>query len=148
MRANKLATYMTRNGLTATCFVCLLIAGTGRAHGLDPSKRLTQYRMCGEFKTDFCQTIHVGYRKRPTDFYGLGVQRLDSSALTVCACSMELLVREELPSPLRAGRCFSDQELKAMSPTSTPIWIFAIDDHLLFRNAIGALLAHSPRTKP
>jgi|HubBroStandDraft_1064217.scaffolds.fasta_scaffold09745_4 ligand-binding sensor domain-containing protein/signal transduction histidine kinase len=35
---------MTRNGLIATCFVCLLIAGTGRAHGLDPSKRLTQYR--------------------------------------------------------------------------------------------------------
>ena len=34
---------MTRNGLIATCFVCLLIAGTGRAHGLDPSKRLTQY---------------------------------------------------------------------------------------------------------
>ena len=35
---------MTRNGLITTCFVCLLIAGTGRAHGLDPSKRLTQYR--------------------------------------------------------------------------------------------------------
>ena len=35
---------MTRNGLIATCFVCLLIAGTDRAHGLDPSKRLTQYR--------------------------------------------------------------------------------------------------------
>jgi ligand-binding sensor domain-containing protein/signal transduction histidine kinase len=35
---------MTRNGLIATCFVCLLIAGTGRAHGLDPNKRLTQYR--------------------------------------------------------------------------------------------------------
>jgi hypothetical protein len=34
---------MTRNGLIATCFVCLLIAGTGRAHGLDSSKRLTQY---------------------------------------------------------------------------------------------------------
>src|SRR6516162_4230540 len=44
MRANKLATCMTRNGLIATCFVCLLIAGTGRAHGLDPNKRLTQYR--------------------------------------------------------------------------------------------------------
>jgi ligand-binding sensor domain-containing protein len=40
----RLATYMTRNGLIATCFVCLLIAATGRAHGLDPSKRLTQYR--------------------------------------------------------------------------------------------------------
>ena len=35
---------MTRNGLIATCFVGLLITGTGRAHGLDPSKRLTQYR--------------------------------------------------------------------------------------------------------
>ena len=35
---------MTRNGLIATCFVCFLIAGTGPAHGLDPSKRLTQYR--------------------------------------------------------------------------------------------------------
>jgi signal transduction histidine kinase/ligand-binding sensor domain-containing protein len=35
---------MTRSGIIATCFVCLLIAGTGRAHGLDPSKRLTQYR--------------------------------------------------------------------------------------------------------
>jgi signal transduction histidine kinase/ligand-binding sensor domain-containing protein len=35
---------MTRNGLIATCFVCLLIAGTDRAYGLDPSKRLTQYR--------------------------------------------------------------------------------------------------------
>jgi len=35
---------MTRNALIATCFVCLLIGGTGRAHGLDPSKRLTQYR--------------------------------------------------------------------------------------------------------
>jgi ligand-binding sensor domain-containing protein len=44
MRANKLATCMTRTGLIAICFVGLLIAGTGRAHGLDPSKRLTQYR--------------------------------------------------------------------------------------------------------
>jgi signal transduction histidine kinase/ligand-binding sensor domain-containing protein len=35
---------MTRNGLIATCLICILIAGTGRAHGLDPSKRLTQYR--------------------------------------------------------------------------------------------------------
>ena len=35
---------MIRNGLIATCFVCLLIAGTDRAHGLDPRKRLTQYR--------------------------------------------------------------------------------------------------------
>ncbi len=35
---------MIRNGLIATCFVCLLSAGTDRAHGLDPSKRLTQYR--------------------------------------------------------------------------------------------------------
>ena len=34
---------MTRNGLIATCFVCLLIAGTGRAHGLDPSRHITQY---------------------------------------------------------------------------------------------------------
>lgn len=42
--AVKPATCMIRNGLIATCFVCLLIAGTGRAHGLDPSKRLTQYR--------------------------------------------------------------------------------------------------------
>src|SRR5262249_40571130 len=31
-------------GFIATCLVCLLIAGTGRAHALDPSKRLTQYR--------------------------------------------------------------------------------------------------------
>jgi ligand-binding sensor domain-containing protein len=38
------ATCMTGHGLIATCFVCLLIAGTGRAHGLDPRKRLTQYR--------------------------------------------------------------------------------------------------------
>ena len=43
-RAVEAAICMTRNGLIATCFVCLLIAGTGRAHGLDPSKRLTQYR--------------------------------------------------------------------------------------------------------
>lgn len=35
---------MTRNGLIATCFVSLLLAGTGRADGLDSSKRLTQYR--------------------------------------------------------------------------------------------------------
>jgi len=35
---------MTRNGLIATCFVCLIIGGAGRAHGLDPNKRLTQYR--------------------------------------------------------------------------------------------------------
>ena len=35
---------MTRNGLIAICCVCLLIGGAGRAHGLDPSKRLTQYR--------------------------------------------------------------------------------------------------------
>jgi ligand-binding sensor domain-containing protein len=35
---------MTGNGLIATCFLCLLIGGTGRAQGLDPSKRLTQYR--------------------------------------------------------------------------------------------------------
>jgi len=35
---------MIRNGLIAICFVGLLIAGAGRAHGLDPSKRLTQYR--------------------------------------------------------------------------------------------------------
>ena len=35
---------MTRNGLIATCFGCLLLAGTARAHGLDPGKRLTQYR--------------------------------------------------------------------------------------------------------
>lgn len=34
---------MTRNGLIAIRFVCLLIAGTGRADGLGPSKRLTQY---------------------------------------------------------------------------------------------------------
>jgi signal transduction histidine kinase/ligand-binding sensor domain-containing protein len=34
---------MTRNGLIATCFVCLLIAGTGRAHGLDPSRHISQY---------------------------------------------------------------------------------------------------------
>ena len=34
---------MTRNGLIATCFVCLLIAGTGRAHGVDPSRHITQY---------------------------------------------------------------------------------------------------------
>ena len=38
------ATSMTRNGLLATCIVFLLIGGTGRARGLDPSKRLTQYR--------------------------------------------------------------------------------------------------------
>ena len=44
MRAVRLATFMARNGLIATCFVCLLIAGTGCAYGLDPSKRLTQYR--------------------------------------------------------------------------------------------------------
>jgi ligand-binding sensor domain-containing protein len=44
MRALKLAICMTGNGLIATCFVGLLIAGTGRAHGLDPGKRLTQYR--------------------------------------------------------------------------------------------------------
>jgi signal transduction histidine kinase/ligand-binding sensor domain-containing protein len=43
MRANKPATCMTRNGLIATCFVCLLIAGVGRAHGLDPSRHITQY---------------------------------------------------------------------------------------------------------
>ena len=42
--AVKPATCMTKNGLIATCFVCILIAGTGRAHGLDPNKRLTQYR--------------------------------------------------------------------------------------------------------
>jgi signal transduction histidine kinase/ligand-binding sensor domain-containing protein len=35
---------MTRNGRISICFVCLLIGGAGRAHGLDPSKRLTQYR--------------------------------------------------------------------------------------------------------
>jgi ligand-binding sensor domain-containing protein len=35
---------MARNGLVAISFICLLIAGTDRAHGLDPSKRLTQYR--------------------------------------------------------------------------------------------------------
>ena len=35
---------MTRNGLIATCFVCLVIGGAGLAHGLDPNKRLTQYR--------------------------------------------------------------------------------------------------------
>lgn len=55
---------------------------------------------------------------------------------------------EELPSPLHAGRCFSDEELKAMSPTSAPSRIFAVDGQLLFRNRIGALLAHSPRSKP
>jgi len=44
MRAVKLATYMTRNGLIAICFVLFLIGGTGHAYGLDPSKRLTQYR--------------------------------------------------------------------------------------------------------
>jgi ligand-binding sensor domain-containing protein/signal transduction histidine kinase len=43
MRANKLATHMTRNGLIAICFVYFLIGGTGRARG-EPSKRLTQYR--------------------------------------------------------------------------------------------------------
>ena len=42
--AIEVATCMTRNGVIATCFVCVLIAGTDRAHGLDPSKRLTQYR--------------------------------------------------------------------------------------------------------
>jgi len=36
MRANQLAVFMTSSGLIATCFVCLLIGGTGRAHGLDP----------------------------------------------------------------------------------------------------------------
>src|SRR5271165_55005 len=35
---------MTRNGLIAIYCVCLLIGGAGHAHGLDPSKRLTQYR--------------------------------------------------------------------------------------------------------
>lgn len=35
---------MIRNGLIATCIVGLLIAGADRAHALDPSKRLTQYR--------------------------------------------------------------------------------------------------------
>jgi signal transduction histidine kinase/ligand-binding sensor domain-containing protein len=35
---------MTRNVLSAICFVLFLILGTGSAHGLDPSKRLTQYR--------------------------------------------------------------------------------------------------------
>ena len=35
---------LTRNGLIATCLIGLWIAGTGCAHGLDPSKRLTQYR--------------------------------------------------------------------------------------------------------
>jgi signal transduction histidine kinase/ligand-binding sensor domain-containing protein len=35
---------MIRNGLIAISFVGLLIAGSGRAYGLDPSKRLTQYR--------------------------------------------------------------------------------------------------------
>jgi ligand-binding sensor domain-containing protein/signal transduction histidine kinase len=44
MRLSGLATYMTRNGIIATCFVCLLIAGAGHAYGLDPGKRLTQYR--------------------------------------------------------------------------------------------------------
>jgi ligand-binding sensor domain-containing protein len=34
---------MTRNGLIATCFVCLLIGGVGRAYGLDPSRHITQY---------------------------------------------------------------------------------------------------------
>lgn len=43
-RAIELANCMTRSGLIATCFVCFLIARTDRAHGLDPSKRLTQYR--------------------------------------------------------------------------------------------------------
>ena len=35
---------MTRNGLISIGFVLFLIGGTGHAHGLDPSKRLTQYR--------------------------------------------------------------------------------------------------------
>jgi signal transduction histidine kinase/ligand-binding sensor domain-containing protein len=34
---------MIRYGLIATCFVCLLIGGVGRAHGLDPSRHITQY---------------------------------------------------------------------------------------------------------
>jgi hypothetical protein len=37
------ATWMTRNGLIPTCFVCLLVGGVGRAHGLDPSRHITQY---------------------------------------------------------------------------------------------------------
>jgi signal transduction histidine kinase/ligand-binding sensor domain-containing protein len=44
LRTNKLATYMTRNGLIAIYFVCLLIGGAGRAHAQDGGKRLTQYR--------------------------------------------------------------------------------------------------------
>ena len=35
---------MRTNALFAACFVGLLIAGPGRAHCLDPGKRLTQYR--------------------------------------------------------------------------------------------------------
>jgi ligand-binding sensor domain-containing protein len=42
-RAVEAATCMTRNGLIATCFVFLLVAGTGRAHGVDPSRHISQY---------------------------------------------------------------------------------------------------------
>ena len=38
------ATCMIKNGLIAIWLVGLSIAGSGRAHGLDPGKRLTQYR--------------------------------------------------------------------------------------------------------
>ena len=34
---------MTRNGLIATCLFCLSIAGTGRTHGLDRSRHISQY---------------------------------------------------------------------------------------------------------
>ena len=44
MHAVKLATYMTRNGLIGICSFALLIGGADLAHGLDPSKRQTQYR--------------------------------------------------------------------------------------------------------
>lgn len=47
--------------------------------------------------------------------------------------------------PLRAGQCFSEEELdQAVSSNSNPIRILVADDHPLFRNGIAAVLAHQP----
>lgn len=70
-------------GLIATCFVCILIAGTDPAHGLDPNKRLTQYRhSVWRVQDGLSPNNPYWYCKGPTDIYGPGVQRLDCSALT------------------------------------------------------------------
>jgi PAS domain S-box-containing protein len=66
---------MTRTGLIATCFVGLLIAGTGRAHGVDSNRHISQYaHTAWKAREGFPRGVISSIAQTPDGYLWLGTE--------------------------------------------------------------------------